>query len=208
MNSIVKVHQDTSWSFFAKYDKLGALEKKIWQMAVWWVKRFPSAHPSQTKLSEKVGCSREHVNRAFSKFKDYGWIHLISRGHKRSKIISIPEPLIMIDVVKREYFKRIEITSDITHSYSNYKSKTSRRTGPLVIPNYLQKLNISLDAKLKLSLVPEYIYQETKYQCQKKAKSGWKPDNEVKYLVGAAIRMAQNKGHKLEWEKYYQFKGS
>lgn len=122
-----------------------------------------------------------------------------------SKTLSISKILQQIDVVKREYFARVEITSKRTHSYSSYKKKTSR-AGEIEIPHYLDRLSIPIEAKRKLALIPEYIFYETKYQCEKKSKSGWKPDDPVKYFVGTAMRMAENKGHIINWRKYMQTK--
>src|SRR5580765_6258744 len=84
------ITEDQNFEFFAEYDKLGNLQKDIWRAAVWWCKRFPCACPRQSKIADKVGCRREHVNRAFSKFKKLGWLHLTSRGFKRTKIMGIP----------------------------------------------------------------------------------------------------------------------
>jgi len=55
-----------------------------------------------------------------------------------------------------------------------------------------------------LSLLPENIYQETLYQCEKKARSGFFPDDQVKYFVGTAVKMAQKNGIRIDWIKYYK----
>lgn len=207
MTLYLKIDQDAAANFYTLYDPLGRIEKKIWDAARWWVKKFPSAHPKQIKIADHTGCSRKHVNRAFAKFKSYGWLYLTSRGARRTKIIGIPTHLIAMDLVKREYFKRIEVTSKVTHSSSRFPNSTSRAGLPQ-IPEYLKRLSIPLNAKIKLSLVPEYIFYETKYKCEKKSRSGWKPDDEIKYFVGMAMKMAENKGHKINWRTYMQLKGA
>lgn len=207
MSLYLKIDQDASANFFTLYDPLGRLEKKIWDAARWWVKKFPCAHPKQIKIADHIGCSRKHVNRAFSKFKSYGWLYLTSRGARRTKILGIPTHLIAMDLVNREYFKRIEVTSKVTHSSSRFPNTTSRtcrlKKEPLVIPKLAQKLGYSEDSGKKLALVPEYILQETLYQCQKMGKRGFKPDKEERYFVETALKMAQDKGHKLEWRRFY-----
>jgi len=200
-NITLTIHQDEKYNFFQAYDQMTPLRKKIWKLTLWWCKRFPCANPRQATLGKKLGCSRSAVNEAFCEFKILGWVHLISRGAHRPKVIVISHHILQIDLIKREYFKRIEATATATHSYSSYRD-TSRRPGLIEIPQYLKKLDIPLEAKLKLSLVPEYIYQETFYQCKKKSKTGWKPDDPIRYFVGTAMRMAENSGLRIDWGKY------
>lgn len=207
MDLQLDISQDEKYFFFSEYDKLGSLEKKIWSAALWWVKRFPCAHPRQSKIAEKVGCRREHVNRTFAKFKNLGWLYLTSRGARKTKILGIPPHLISIDVVKREYFKRIEITSKRTHSYSIYKKNTSMageiKKNTLIIPKLAQKLGYSEESCKKLALLPEYILEETLYQCKKRCKFGFQPVSEERYFVGTAFRMAKEKKIHINWREYY-----
>ncbi len=207
----ITVTEDQLFSFFNLYDKLGNHQKKILRRLIWYHNRYPNAHPSQTKIAKGIVCTREHVNRTIALFKSYGWIWLEFRGAKKTKTIRMHEWLAMIDLVERQWFKRLEITSEITHSYLSRRIPTGRKTGgavpPLVIPFYLQNLNISLDSKLKLSLVSEYTYQETLHICNKMAEKGFKPSNDEKYFVGMAINKAINKGEKLQWKSYYSILG-
>lgn len=202
------VSEDQKFAFFAEYDKLGNLQKDIWRAAVWWCNRFPCACPRQSKIAEKVGCRREHVNRAFAKFKKFGWLHLTSRGFKRTKIIGIPLHLLQLNVVKREYFRRVEITPERTHSYSRLPRNTSRE-GPvakkqLEVPGWLMsKASFSHDSKLRLSLLPESVYQEASFQWKKKVSQGFKADNPEKYFVGMAFKIAEKKEIKVNWGSYY-----
>lgn len=203
MSLYLKIDNDAAFNFFESYDRLSPLRQKIWQLTRWWVNRFPVAKPSQSKIAEKAGCSRSAVSEAFRIYKSLGWMYLTSRGFKRSKIIGIPKHLLQMDLFNREYFKRVEATYRATHSYSKYKKITSKKAGTLQIPFYLQKLNISLDAKLKLSLVPQSIYQSALESAKADARKGKKVLNEERYLVGVALRMAQKQGVKLDWRAYY-----
>jgi hypothetical protein len=207
MNISIEVHQDEKFNFFSEYDKLGNLQKDIWRAAVWWVKRFPCAHPRQSKIAEKVGCTREHVNRAFSKFKKLGWLYLTSRGRRRTKILGIPLHLQSLDIVKREYFARIEITSKITHSYSRLPKRTSRGTGDsfheLQIPSYLEETKFTLEQRLKLSMIPENFYRNGIESVNYQIKKGRKIPDPCGYVVGAALRMAEKAGVFLDWKRYY-----
>lgn len=207
----INVDQDDNYTFFAEYDKLGPLQRKIWLSAVWWVKRFPCAHPSQSKIAKHIGCRREHVNRAFSKFKKYGWLYLTSRGHKRTKILGIPTHLVLMDVNKREYFKRIEITSKRTHSSSRFPGITSRagekRKG-LEIPAYLRKWRFSDDGKLILSLFTEYTFQESVHKYKITVASGWQPEQEERYFIGIARKIGKSRGERPDWRSYYQMRKS
>lgn len=205
------ISQDENFEFFARYDKLGPIQQQIWRAAVWWCKRFPSAHPCQETLAKKVGCSREHVNRTFFRFQLWGWLTLESRGKKRAKILHIPDSLLQLDVVNRKYFKRVEITSKITHSYPSrrvFTSKTShlakQQKEPIKIPPLAIKMNFSSTNALKLGLVSECVVQETLYQCKKKGQAGFRPQNEESYFVGMAINIAKKRGEKLDWPAYYQ----
>lgn len=200
---ILKINQDEKYEFFYHYDTLGDLQKKIWNAAVWWCKTFPNAHPRQQKIAEYVGCSRKHVNSTFKKFIQLGWLILISRGAKRAKILFVGDSLLQIDLVNREYYKRVEVTHEVTHNITTKKKHTSRGAGEIPIPHYLERLKISRESKLKLSLLPEKIYQETLHTCKKLSASGWQPENGEKYFVGTAIRLAENQGIRPDWRRYY-----
>jgi hypothetical protein len=208
MPIILEVHQDEAFNFFAEYDKLGNLQKDIWRAAVWWCKRFPCACPRQEKIAAKVGCRREHVNRAFSKFKKLGWLHLTSRGARRTKIIGIPTHLLALDLLNRQYFARIERTSKRTHSYSRLPKQTSGKTGDsfqeIHIPDYLQRTKFSLEDKLKLSMVPENFYRSARESTDYQLKRGMKITDPYGYCVGAALRMAEKAGVFLDWKRYYR----
>lgn len=204
----LEITQEEKYNFFASYDKLGRKEQEIWRLAVWWVKRYPCAHPRQSKIAKKAKCSREHVNRAFAKFQKMGWLYLISRGLKRSKILGIPTSLLMIDIANRQYFKRIEITTHITHSYSRRLPLTGRQNGEILTPPIcIQKFGFELKDSLKMSLVPDFLLQEALKVAKDMGKQGWRPKNPGAYLAGIAINMAKERGHKLNWRSYYKTLG-
>ena len=204
----ITVKEDHLFSFFKVYDKLGKHQKKILRRLIWYYNKYPNAHPSQEKIAAGIPCSREHVNRTIALFKSYGWLWLDFRGPRKTKTIKMHDWLALIDLDKRQWFRRIEITSEITHSYLPNKRYTGGKTGgaipPLSIPNYLQNLRISLDSKLKLSLVSQHTYQETLHACKRKSEKGFFPKNEEKYFVGFALKMAMKKGEKIDWPSYYK----
>ena len=204
MNEIVlKINQDEKYEFFCLFDKLSKLRKEVWKLIVWWCKRFTTAQPSQTRIAEKLGCCRSAVSEAFKLFKTYGWMFLTSRGFKKSKILGIPQHLQQIDLVNREYFRRVEATYRATHSYSNIKKNTSKAC-EIKIPFYLEKKDLPLEVKLKLSLVPENVYQETYHQCKNRFKAGFRPRNDFKYFVDTALGIAKNNAIKINWPSYYR----
>jgi hypothetical protein len=222
MDIYLTVSTDLNWDFYSEYDRLGHLQKKIWQVSVWWVKKFPNAFPSQQHLSEKVGCSRKHINSTFAKFQRLGWMHLTSRGIKHSKVIGIPSHLLSIDVVDRKAFRSIEVTTRVTHSKSYVLTNTSRGTGvfckglkekigpsekKIEIPDYIKKTKLSLKHKLKLSMLPENIFhnalESTKYQ-HSKGILGNDRERIDNYMVGTAIRMAEKAQIKIDWPLYYK----
>jgi hypothetical protein len=136
---------------------------------------------------------------------------LESRGKRRSKILHLVNSIAQIDLVDRQYFKRVEITSQITHSYHSrrvFTSKTShlakQQKEPIKIPPLAIKMNFSSTNALKLGLVSECVVQETLYQCKKKGQAGFRPQNEESYFVGMAINIAKKRGEKLDWQAYYQ----
>lgn len=218
----LKVTTDLHWDFYLEYDQLGFLQKKIWDVSVWWVRKFPNAFPSQERIAQEVGCSRKHVNKTFAKFQKLGWMNLSSRGIKHSKIIGIPNHLLAIDVIDRKAFRKVEVTTQVTHSKSYVNKNTSletgasfrdrkQRTGPpekrLEIPGYVQKTKLSLKHKLKLSLVPQNIYEQalesTKYQ-HAQGNLGDNPERIERYMVGTAIKMAKDRHMKIDWPLYYR----
>jgi hypothetical protein len=137
-------------------------------------------------------------------------MNLQSRGWKRSKTILVPHSKQQIDLVNRKYFKEVRATYRATHTLSTYRKTTSTdglsAFQPLKIPIWLFNTKISNDAKLKLSLLSENVYQETLHYCQRRAKAGFKPDNEEKYFMGAAFKIAEKQGVKIDWRPYYNTK--
>ncbi len=206
-NQTLTITTNFEWDFYEIFDGIGEKQQKIYRFLDRFCKQYPNVFPSQTTIAKQCKCSRKHVNRTLALFKKFGWLSLKSRGVRRSKTITFSKSNISLDLHNRQYFRRLEVTTRGTYIYSKDLKSTSRRTGgaspPLQIPFYLQKLNISLDSKLKLSMVSEHVYQETYHALKKRAKNGFSPQNDEKYFVGAAIKMAQNKGEKLPWKRYY-----
>lgn len=203
----LKITQSEIWDFYAYYDLLTPIQKNIWKCLVWWKERFPTSFPTQSTIAKKCRCGRKHVNRTIAHFKRLGWISLTSRGGRRSKIISIPQGLLSIDLSNRQYFRSIKVTTEGTSIYINRRRNSigaSPSNGRIDIPIFLRKLSISLDSKLKLSLFSEGIFEEARHQCQKIAKTGFKPDNEEHYFVGVASQIAKKRGIKINWLLYYQ----
>lgn len=208
----LEIHQDEKFNFFANYDKLSKIQKEIWKLAVWWVKRYPNAHPNQSTIAKKAKCRREHVNRTFALFKEWGWLGLGYRGRRLSKTLTIPKVLVQIDLVNREWFARIEITSKRTYSYFKYRDLTSRRAGEKrmcsleeIQPSPLgQKFGYSDEGCLKLGLLPDFLQQEALRKSRDIGTSGWRPDNQERYFLGIAFQLAKDAGFKVNWPAYYQ----
>lgn len=207
MELYLKISQDEAYEFFEKFNALSPLRKEIWKYTLWCVKNHLYCVPSQSHIAEKKGCCRQAVSEAFKVFKEYGWLSLRSRGFKRSKIISIPLHLQQIDLVKKNYFRRVETTSRATRNYSNFTKKTSRTGYPqkvdLKVPEIAHKLGFSLDSGLKLGLLTESILQETLYQAKQLGKKGFKPANEERYFVGMAFGIAKKEKFTPNWRAYY-----
>lgn len=212
-----KITKNQLWDFFAKYDKLSPIQKKIWGRARWYCLKYPNARPTQTKIANGIPCSRCWVNRTLALFQSYGWMTLISNGARRAKTIAIQDFLLSVDLAKREYFRRIELTAGLTHSYSSKLKNTSkgsagsfcakREPPPIKIAPHLEKLkNLPLDAKLKLSLLPEAYLQRALETAKYWHSNGKKFDDEVKYVVGTALKMAQKDKFPINWRSYYAYK--
>jgi hypothetical protein len=143
-------------------------------------------------------------------FQDYGWMNLHSRGWKRSKKISIHPSKLQIDKINRNYFKEVRATYRATHTIPTYRKRSSTdglsASKPLDIPIWLMNLKISHDSKLKLALLPESVFRETHHQCLRRQKLGFQPDNAEKYFVGAAFKIAEKQGVKVNWPSYYYSK--
>jgi hypothetical protein len=205
----LEIETSDSWEFFQEYDKLTPLQQKILMLTIWWAKKFPTANPKQETIAKKAACSRKYVNEMFRRFEKLGWLWLESRGTYRPKILVIPSHILQMDVYQRKYFKRTEVTASVTLNISSTKKKTGEEkngglTSPIQIPSHLQGLKISFDSQLKLSLVPEHIYQEALYSCKVHQKNGKTFDNPESYLVGAALRIARSKQLYINWHSYYK----
>lgn len=205
MNLCLKIDQDAAYNFFTEYDKLSPLRKEIWKISIWWVKRFPVAKPSQSKIAEKLGCCRSAVNEAFQIFKKHGWLYLTSRGFKKTKILGIPLHLQQLDLVNRQYFKRTEATYRATHNYSNYKKNTSS-TGEVRIPNFSEafKRQFSRKQLLKINFIPEPIIWASADEYKIIHSKGKIIGNPANYFVGMCINKSMKMGHVYPWREYYK----
>lgn len=209
---VLQISQDEKANFFSLYDQLGPCQKKIWRRMVWYARRYPSAYPTQAKISKGIPCSRKHVNQTISLFKRYGWVNLISRGRGRAKAIFIPHHLMMIDVYKREYLKKLEVTSKVTHSSYIDMKLTSQRAGEIRKGSFKKldpdpfgiKCGFSINGCLKMSLVSEATREEAKEVARKLGRQGWKPDNQETYFLGILFKIAKKKGERIDWPNYYQ----
>lgn len=212
MNEISITHTtDESTEFFSQYELLGDLQKEIWKVIKWFVQKFPNAFPSQETIAAKVGCSRKHVNRTFAKFMELGWLHLISRGPRRTKTSLIPHHLTQLNLVKRDWFKRTEVTPKVTHSYPSNRILTSKGNGEnfkrkntTLDPSLLgRQLKMTNDGALKLALLPDAIQHEALRIAKQLGSQGWHPEKPEKYFLGIAFNLAKNQGLKIDWISYY-----
>lgn len=213
----LEITESFLFEFYKHYDKLGTKQKKIFQFVQWYCRRFPAAFPRQETIAERVGCTRKHVNRTLQVFQNLGWLYLCSRGCKRSKILCLVDSLVVLQISKRQYFRKTEVTTQVTHSSSKAKHKASgglsflgierSENETLTIPDFLQKAKLSLDQKLKLSMLPESYYRRAIETTDYKMKSGKLPKDRERlnsYMVGAAIGMAKKDNYQIPWRKYYQ----
>lgn len=210
----IELNQDELWNFFALYDQLGQLQQKIWQRIVWYCTRYPNAHPTQEKIAKGIPCSRKHVNRTLALFQQHGWLHLSSRGPRRAKCLIVLHQFLVIDVSRRQYSRKVEVTSKVTHSDS-IEIRTSRVTGTinfskkgerqvkLDIPLWLEKKPFSHENKLKLSLCSHEAYSQAYSETGDRLNCGWKIGNMEDYLVESTIKIAQKRGEKLNWRSFY-----
>ena len=212
MSLVLHIDTDENYDFFVLYDLLSALRKLIWNKLAKLTREWTNVMPSQSKLALWCGCSRSAVSEALQLFKSYGWIHLESRGWKRPKKILISHSKQQVDVKNRNYFKNVRTTTSssakathkATHTLYTEKKKTSKKEPCLIaIRHFLKKKEIPLEVQLKLSMVSEYAYQETLFQCDKRAKKGFKPDDEFRYFAQVAIKIAIKNGEKLDWPSYF-----
>ena len=213
MDLYLKIDQDENFEFFEKYDALSPLRQKIWRKIADLARKWAVCKPSQSKIAKWCECSRSAVSEAFKLFKEWGWLSLLSRGWKKSKTLLIPHSKRQMDIINRQYFKRVEATYRATHTYSIYKNNTSidseavKKSFNKLEPSHLgHKLGFSIDGSLKLSLFSESIQQEALRKAKFLGKSGWRPDSDEKYFIGMMVKIAENQGQKIDWRSYYQAK--
>lgn len=154
------------------------------------------------------------------KFLLYGWVSWRSRGKWDTNEYTLLPGLVDIDLSNNQCFARDLITPSITPSTISNKNHTSKpETGGLNekldkgkairkqklinIPERIDKFNLPYEIKLKLSMVPEGIFQNVLDSAKWKHENGWVIRDQNNYVAGAAIRMAQQQGIKLDWPAYY-----
>lgn len=204
MELYLKINQNENSEFFALYDTLTPLRKKIWNKICQKARNYKVCNFSQTKLANWCGCSRSAVSEAFKLFKEWGWMWLQSRGWKKTKTLHIPLSKQQIDVVERKYFKRVEATYRATHTYITNK-KITGKPSELKIKPFLLKYQDSFthDQLLKLSLLPDSIVYESFDICKKNHSRGIEIKNPPQYCVEIAIKRTQLRGIPINYRQYY-----
>src|SRR5579885_3668138 len=202
MNEICfKCTTDLLDEFFSKYDFLGDVQKQIWKRICWFVKKFPNAFPGQETLAKKIGCSRKHINRTLAKFAEFGWVSLSSRGARKTKTLHISPVFVQIDLVNRKWFKRTEVTSEVTHSNISNRIFTGKAKGEIfkrknttLDPSPLgRELKMSDDGALKLSLLPDAIQHEALRIAKQLGSQGWQPEKPEQYFLGIGFKIARER---------------
>ena len=216
----LQVEQDEIYTFQSSYRLLSVLRQRIWLRVLWYVSTYPTAFPTQKRLAESCNCSRSAISEAFRIFQDLGWLVLISRGYKKSKVLIVPPQFQAPELYQGNGLKKTSFVYErATYRATPIKisikeEETSKATGSLKslfeeeigksLPHYISRLNISIQDKVKLSLVSERAYQDAKHHYNRMIKKGFKPKNEVRYFVGTAINIAINLGEVINWFHYYK----
>lgn len=126
--------------------------------------------------------------------------------------------MVQVQVNKRQYFRRTEVTTEVTHSSSITKRNgkagvffagLEQKVGPpLNIPDYIEKTRLTKDHKLKLSLVPENFFRTALDITKAKHAKGLLPNDDPerieRYVVGTALSLAKKHKHPIAWHKYYE----
>lgn len=73
----------------------------------------------------------------------------------------------------------------------------------LGIPSYLTHVDIPLEHKLKLAMVPQQCYEMALESARWKHKNGGVKDIPA-YVAGGALQIAKKQGVKLNWAAYYE----
>lgn len=209
-NITISIQNDDLTVFFRHYDRLGDVQKNIWNRIVWYCKRYPNAHPTQRKIAFSIGCSVKHVNKSFKKFMELGWLVLFSRGPRRAKELMIPDHLFMIDVVNRKWFRKVEVISGVIHSKPLENPTSSGLTSnknlheppPLNRHGFLDSMGFTDEQILKLGALPSNVVREA-FQRFKKSKSNVLTTNH-KFLVGIAFHIARERGDEVNWRGFYK----
>ncbi len=201
----LKIDADENYQFYEKFERLSPLRKKIWKKVVDKSRKYIVFKVRQSKLATWCECSRSAISEAFKLFKEYGWMWLQSTGWKRPKIIEISTSKKQMDLDKKSYFHRVQATYRATLTTSTTKINTSRASSSFEVPLHIERLGISFKNKLKLSLVPENIYNQALETAKYHHAKGMEFKTSIEnYVVGTAIRMAEKMKLPMNWKGYYQ----
>lgn len=207
--------------FLKKYAPLTNLQKELFKLLQWSFIHQPAVFGCHKYFAKKLGCTREYVCRMMKKFLIYKWITWVSRGKWRSNQYTMSPTLAILEVDKVKMFTKGSITPSITPNYLNTKKQTSEgknggfyqdinskkmasKEKMIKIPERIDRLNLPYDIKLKLSMVPEAIFQSALDSAKWKKDNGWQIKDPNKYVAGSALKMAKDQGMSLNWPAYYE----
>jgi hypothetical protein len=110
-----------------------------------------------------------------------------------------PNPLLI-----PESLKSLTGKGNAGSCFPQYKEKKRESQERFIdIPERIDRMNLPYEAKLKLSMIPEGIFQSALDSARWKHAHGWMIRDQTNYVVGQAIKMAKKQSIWLDWPAYY-----
>ena len=231
MSTTVNFEKISNLAIF--YADLGPKGRKVLEILDWYIKKFPLAYPSQSKIAKMAKCTRAWVNTIIKRAAKAGIVLKLKRAYSTCrylyedwlKSLTVKDIankyLEMTKSLNREFTVQFtkELTIVCSNSYYSQENKISKGETCTSVQNrefwngkdfpyHLLNLPISDQTKAKLSCFPQADFECAKESLdyRKSKGKGLKSQKAIEdYAISTCIRRAKERREKINWRPYYDW---
>lgn len=108
--------------------KMSARAKALYGLLGTYAGADRSCYPSQARLAEQMGCSRETVVRTIAELKESGWVDVTQRGHTSALYVLRLSPA-------ATSYRSQDVVTDMPQHAASYTSHRTRTTELELLPS-------------------------------------------------------------------------
>ncbi len=174
------------------YADLGPKGKKVLDIILWYIKKFPIAYPSQSKIAKLAGCSRCWANYILKRANELGIIIKLKRAYSTCRYFC--EDWLKnfsIKTVATKLFDKIRFTLE--------ESKRKETHKEIPFPFEIERLPVDYETKNVLQCFSTEIVRQALDDLVYLGKRNTVPKPE-RYLIKRCLELSEIKKQKPNWK--------